>query len=125
MEGLENSVAPATPPAIAAPTPPPAAAPIATPAPVSAPMPENNSGGSDSFMDTLKSMNWTEVIIGALAVGALFSVIYYYRYNLKFKKSFATEFQNKMDEITMKVSDISSALDKDKVNTNQSFDGFF
>jgi hypothetical protein len=127
MEGLENSVSPAAAPApapAASPAPTPAPAPVAA-APMPNPSPEIGGNGSDSFMDTLKSLNWTEVVIGALAVGALFSVIYYYRYNLKFKKSFANELQNKVDEITMKVSDISSALDKDKVNATQSFDGFF
>ena len=39
-------------------------------------------------------------------------------------KSFKTEMQNKIDDLTIKIADIQSANERDAVN-QQGFDGFY
>jgi len=117
MEGLEGQVNP-TPAATTA----PAAAPApATPAPDFTP---SNSGGGNSIKEVFQNMNWTEIIFGVLGSAALFYTIYYYKFNLTMNKSFKTEMQNKIDDLTIKIADIQSAKERDAV-TQESLDGFF
>lgn len=124
MEALPASTSAAAPaPAPAAPpAPAPAPAPAAAPMPAAAPAPR---GGMDSVRDAMRTMNWTEVIFGVLGSAALFYTIYYYKYNLTMNKTFKTEMQNKIDDLTIKLADLQSASQRDVVQPQQSFDGFF
>ena len=119
MEGLEGQVNPT--PAATAPAPAPAAP---TPAPAPDFAPSSNGGGGNSIREVFQSMNWTEVIFGVLGSAALFYTIYYYRYNLTMNKSFKTEIQNKIDDLTIKIADIQSAKERDAI-TQESLDGFY
>jgi len=101
-------VAPATP--VAAPV---VAAPQVAPA---APQMPQNSGGS-GIMDVLKNLNWLEVGFGILGTAALYYTIYYYKYNITLSNTFRNEMQNKLDEVTIKMQDISSVLDSKNNNT--------
>jgi len=115
MEGLEST----TP----APTPAPASAPAPTPA---APAIAPSESSSSSLKETFQNLNPTEIIFGILGAWALFSVIYYYRYNTTMNKTFKNEIQNKIDDLTIKIGDITSVIERDKVTTQQqSFDGFY
>jgi hypothetical protein len=81
-----------------------------------------------SIKEAISTMNWTEVIFGVLGSAALFYTIYYYKYNLTMNKTFKAEMQNKIDDLTIKLSDIQSASQRDVVPTStpqQGFDGFF
>ena len=129
MEGLEAATsataAPAPAAAPAAPAATPAAAPAAAPAP--APAPQSNGMGS-SIKEAISTMNWTEVIFGVLGSAALFYTIYYYKYNLTMNKTFKAEMQNKIDDLTIKLSDMQSASQRDVITANtpqQGFDGFY
>jgi hypothetical protein len=114
MEALESAT---TTPAPAAPTPQavpaattPAAAPVVdTTAPVTN---SSNTSGDASLKDILKSLNWVEVGFGVLGSAALYYMIYYYKYNINTNKIVVSEMQNKIDELTIKVSDISSVLNE-------------
>jgi hypothetical protein len=104
--------------ALAAPiaaTAPVAAAPVVAAAPQVAPQMPQNSGGS-GIMDVLKNLNWLEVGFGILGTAALYYTIYYYKYNITLSNTFRNEMQNKLDEVTIKMQDISSVLDS-KNNT--------
>jgi hypothetical protein len=122
MEGLEGQMNP-TPATANAVAPAPAPA-LAASAPAPAPSPAPSSGGGNSIKEVFQSMNWTEVIFGVLGSAALFYTIYYYKYNLTMNKSFKTEMQNKIDDLTIKIADIQSANERDAV-TQQGFDGFY
>jgi hypothetical protein len=79
-----------------------------------------------SIKEAISTMNWTEVIFGVLGSAALFYTIYYYKYNLTMNKTFKAEMQNKIDDLTIKLSDMQSASQRDVVPTNQEgFDGFY
>jgi hypothetical protein len=122
MEGLEAPVN-ATPAAAA-----PVAAAPAAPTPAAAPAPasqQSSGGGIDSIKDVFNNMNWTEVIFGVVGSAALFYTIYYYRYNLTMNKSFKTEIQNKIDDLTIKIADIQSASERDIIVNQSGFDGFY
>lgn len=121
MEGLEGQMNPS--PAAAAAPAAPAPAPAAAPAPAPAAVAPSSDGGGNSIKEVFQSMNWTEVVFGVLGSAALFYTIYYYRYNLTMNKSFKTEIQNKIDDLTIKIADIQSANERDAV-TQQGFDGF-
>lgn len=129
MDGLEAATTGT--PAPAAATPPAAApAPAATPsAPAPAPAPESKGGGmGSSIKEAISTMNWTEVVFGVLGSAALFYTIYYYKYNLTMNKSFKSEMQNKIDDLTIKLADMQSASQRDVVPSNaqqQGFDGFY
>jgi hypothetical protein len=121
MEALETAPAPAA--ALAPPAPAPAPAPaVAAPA---APESKSSGGGMDSVKDVLNNMNWTEVLFGVLGSSALFYTIYYYRYNLTMNKSFKSEIQNKIDDLTIKIADIQSAKERDIIVNQSGFDGFY
>ncbi len=105
-----------TPPAPAAPTPPTPPVPPAPAAPAPAApaqpafTPPASSGGGDNIIDSLKSLNWLEIGFGVLGAAALYFTIYYYRYNMIATKSSLDGMQNKVDDLTMKVSDLGSEL---------------
>lgn len=119
MEALETAPAAAPAPAPAAPAAP-AAAPVTAPESKS-----SGGGGMDSIKDVLNNMNWTEVLFGVLGSAALFYTIYYYRYNLTMNKSFKSEIQNKIDDLTIKIADIQSAKERDIIVNQSGFDGFY
>jgi hypothetical protein len=126
MEGLEAAtsatVAPAPAAAPAAAAPAPAAAPPAAPPAA----PQSSGGMGSSIKEAISTMNWTEVIFGVLGSAALFYTIYYYKYNLTMNKTFKAEMQNKIDDLTIKLSDMQSASQRDVVPMNQEgFDGFY
>jgi hypothetical protein len=118
METLETTPAAAP----AAPAAAPAAPPIAAAPPAA---PSKSSGGMDSIKEVLNNMNWTEVLFGVLGTAALFYTIYYYRYNLTMNKSFKTEIQNKIDDLTIKIADIQSATERDVIINQSGFEGFY
>jgi len=102
---------------IAPATAPVAAAPVVAAAPQVAPqMPQNQNSGGGGIMDVLKNLNWLEVGFGILGTAALYYTIYYYKYNITLSNTFRNEMQNKLDEVTIKMQDISSVLDS-KNNT--------
>ena len=105
----------------AAPTPAPPAAPI--PQTAAASMPTSSSSG-ESVPDMLKSLNWTEVVFGILGSAALFYTIYYFRYNLNAGQAFQNQIQNKIDDLTIKIADVNSYVQKEK-STAAGFDGFY
>ena len=119
-EVTSATVAPA--PAAAPAAPAPAAAPPAAPAAA----PQSSGGMGSSIKEAISTMNWTEVIFGVLGSAALFYTIYYYKYNLTMNKTFKAEMQNKIDDLTIKLSDMQSASQRDVVPMNQEgFDGFY
>lgn len=122
MDGIETAVSPAPTPAIAAaPAPVPAA-----PAPAAAPMPSESSSSGTSFKDAFKEINPTELVFGILGAWALFSVIYYYRYNTTLNKAFKNEIENKIDDLNIKLGDVTSVLERDNVGQSQQpLEGFF
>ena len=103
------TAAPAAAPAAAA----PAAAPAAPAAPTAYnPPPLDGGSGGNGVMDILKRLNWLEVGFGVLGSAALFYTIYYYKYNINITKTFQTDFQNKLDDLTIKLSDVQSVVEK-------------
>ncbi len=121
MEGLETATT-ATPAPAAAPAPAPA-----TPAPAPAPAPASMGSDSSKFSlkESLKELNPTEVLFGILGVWALFSAIYYYKYNTAINKSLKNDIENKIDDLNIKLGDVTSALERDKVTSQQPMEGFF
>ena len=117
MEAALETSAPATTAPASAPTPAPAAA--------TAPAPVESSSSSSSLKETIQNLNPTEIIFGILGAAALFSVIYYYRYYNKMNKTFKNEIENKIDDINIKIGDIQSVIERDKVFSQQPFDGFY
>jgi hypothetical protein len=115
--------APAAAPAPAAPAPAPAPAPAAAPAPM-APAPMQS--GSTDIKGIMKNLNWVEIGFGILGTTALFYTIYYFRYNINMNKAFKVDIQNKIDDLTIRVSDLSSAVNGKEVlgQSQQGFDGF-
>jgi len=119
MEPLTSTAAPvvATAP-VAAPAPAPAAP--APAAPMAAPMTPPSSSGN--FSDVFKRMNWIEVGFGVLGTAALYYTIFYYKWNITMSKTFNNEIQNKVDELTMKIADVSSAVENSQQpSQNQEF----
>ena len=104
---MENTAATPAAPA-AAPTPAPVAP--ATPAPNT--MADGGSTGGGSVMETLKGLNWMEVGFGILGSATLYYAIYYYRYNINQRKQFEKDFQNKIDELNIKIADVTSVMNK-------------
>jgi hypothetical protein len=115
--------APAAAPAPVAPVPAPA--PVAAAAPAPAPMPSSDSNSTD-IKGILKGLNWVEIGFGILGTTALFYTIYYFKYNINMNKSFKVDMQNKIDDLTIKVSDLSSAVNGKELlsQPQQGFDGF-
>jgi hypothetical protein len=110
----------------------PAAAPAAAPAPAPAPIvaatpaPAPMQSGSTDIKGIMKNLNWVEIGFGILGTTALFYTIYYFKYNINMNKSFKVDMQNKIDDLTIKVSDLSSAVNGKELlsQPQQGFDGF-
>jgi hypothetical protein len=117
-----------TPPAPAAPAPAQfapatvAAAPAMPMAESGAALPSSGSGG-DSFKDVIKSISPTEVIIGVLVVAALAHSIDYFRNNAIANKEFMKTMNSRLDEIDMKMADVSSMFNVKESSTSAG-DGF-
>jgi hypothetical protein len=96
-----------------------------TPQPTPQAVPQMAQGGSTSsgggFKETLKNMNWVEVGFGILGATALFYAIYYFRYNINNQKSFVKNMEGKVDDLTIKMHDISSAMSKPKEDSLEVF----
>ena len=126
MDSIETTPIASAPAAALAAAPAPASTlPVAT-APASTPV---ASSGGDSVKSILKNLDWVQVGFGVLASTTLFYAIYYYRYNIAMTKSFVKNVEGKIDELTIKYSDVSSALDskkeeENKQNTNKGTQGF-
>jgi hypothetical protein len=102
-------------------TPTPAPAPTApAPAPV-VDMPMNygdGGGGGNIVMDTIKSVSPLEWILSILGTTALIYSIYYFRNNIEINKA-KTGLENKIDELEIKISDLSSAIQNQKQQQQQ------
>jgi hypothetical protein len=82
-----------------------------------------SSGGGSSIVQTLKNLNWVEVGFGILGAAALYYAIYYYKYSIKSAKAFETDFQNKIDDVNIRIADVSSSiseLQRDNETTSSS-----
>jgi prefoldin subunit 5 len=110
MEALNAASMPTTPP-VTAPVPQ-VTAPVTT-TPTVAP----TTSGSN-ILQTMKNLNWVEIGFGVIGAAALYYAIYYYRYSVKNNKAFQTDFQNKIDDINIKMADVSSAMQEMK-NTQE------
>lgn len=109
-------------PTAAAPAPAPPAPTPAAPAPAAAPAPMSMpSSGGGKLTDMVKRLNPLEIGFGILGAAALYYTIYYFKYNMTMSKGFRTEIENKVDELTMKVSDVQSAVERDKAQAAQGF----
>lgn len=108
-------------------TPAPAAAPAvtATPAPTYTPPTSFSDGGDTSFMGILKGLNWVEIGISAIGVTALIYTISWYRNNLKIVKPEMAAMQNKIDDLTIKLSDVQSKLEKKGGEGSVNTQGFY
>jgi hypothetical protein len=111
MEALNAASMPTTPP-VTAPVPQ-VTAPVTPTTPTVAP----TTSGS-SILQTMKNLNWVEIGFGVIGAAALYYAIYYYRYSVKNNKAFQTDFQNKIDDINIKMADVSSAMQEMK-NTQE------
>lgn len=112
-------------PPVAAPTP---AAPVTATPPPAYTIPTNtgsDSGGSGSIVDILKGLNWVEIGISVIGVTALVYTISYYRTNFKVVKPEMAAMQNKIDELTIKLSDVQSKLDKGTQGGGVNTQGFY
>jgi len=115
MDNIEVSSLPT-----AAPTPIAAAPVTATPSPTYTAPTSSSGGGGDSFTDILKGLNWVEIGISLLGVTALVYTISYFRYNFKIVKPEMANMQNQIDDLTIKVSQLTDKENKvsaDGVNT--------
>jgi hypothetical protein len=115
MEPLTpTTAAPVAPAPVAAPV---VAAPVMQAAPTMGAAPQS----SGKITDILKNLNWVEVGFGVLGTAALYYTIFYYKYNITMSKSFNNEIQNRVDELSMKIADVSSALENSNQPTQQGF----
>lgn len=113
MDGL--TATPVNPAPTSAPVP--ASAPTITPAPAPAPAPSSGVKIADIF----KRSNMIELGFGVLGAAALYFTIYYYRYSMTMSKSMSADFQNKLDDLEIKVGDLQSVLDKGKPSGGKEF----
>jgi hypothetical protein len=112
MENIEVSSTPsAAPIALAAPV-------TATPAPTYTAPTSSSGGGGDSFTDILKGLNWVEIGISLLGVTALVYTISYFRYNFKVVKPEIANMQNQIDDLTIKLSEVTAKEQENKVSAN-------
>lgn len=100
--------------AVATPAPAPAPVAPAAAAPTPAPYTPPPSSGGNGIMQTIKSLNWVEMGFGILGALGLYYTIYYYKYSASLQKTAFNEMQNKVDELNIKVSDISSSMESKK-----------
>jgi hypothetical protein len=119
MDGIETSAASPAPIA-SAPAAPAPVADVAPVAPVNAPV---TAPQGQSVTEILKSLNWVEIGFGVLGSAALFYMIYYYRYNINTNKTLVSDMQNKIDELTIKVSDLSSVINEKEKTQENTADG--
>lgn len=107
---------PAAPAAVAQPV---AAQPAAQPTYTVTPSSESGGGvgGGDNIMEILKNLNWIEILFGALGVYVLFTAADYYRNNKNKVNPSLTDIYNKMDKITIELSDVKTALQNETTNT--------
>lgn len=106
MEGTTPTTPPSTPPS----TPPtPQVAPQVAPQ-----MAEGGSTSSGGIKDVFKNLNWVEVGFGILGATALFYAIYYFRYNINDHKNFVKNIESKVDDLTIKLYDVSGAVTQQK-----------
>ena len=118
----QTTTTPTTP--AAAPAAMPAAAPVAaTPMAAEGTIMPSSSGGS--FKDAIKSISPTEVVIGVLVVAALIHSIDYFRNNAIANKDFMKTMNGRLDEIDMKMADVSSMFNVKETNMLSGGDGFF
>ena len=117
METIDTSVA-------STPTPAPAPTPVVAPvtpmvAPPTSTDTPSSSGSGSAIIQTLKNLNWVEVGFGILGAAALYYAIYYYKYSIKTAKTFETDFQNKIDDINIKIADVSSSISDLQTRDNE------
>jgi hypothetical protein len=110
-----------TPSATPTPTATANAMPMTTPNPT--PM-VSSGGGNRSFMDILKSFNYLEIGFGILGSATLYYMIYYYRYNMINSKKFQIQTENKIDELEIKISDLSSSIQSKQTQQQQDIGAF-
>lgn len=109
-----------------APAPSPAPAPAPAPAMplTAAPMPPTTGGGGgfsgQGFKDFMKSINWVEIGFGVLGTAVLYYTIFYYKHNINISQNFKVDLENKIDDLTMKVSDLSSIVNSRESTQRQS-----
>jgi len=108
MDNNNNNIAPLQQaPATAAVAPPAFETPaVATPAaPAVAPV---YAAPAPNFLDGFKGLNWIEVGFGILGSATLYYTIYYFKYKIQFNKQ-QKDIENRLDSITMDVSDLKDA----------------
>ena len=76
-------------------------------------------------MDTIKTINPVEIGFGILGTAALFYVIYYFRHNIVVSKTFQNDIQNKIDDLTIKYSDLQSALSRETTSKDKTLNQGF
>ena len=111
MDAL-TSTAPASAPA-------PAPAMPLTAAPMTA-APSTGTGSGQGFKDMMKSFNWIEIGFGILGTAVLYYTIFYYKHNINISQNFKVDLENKIDDLTMKVSDLSSVVNSRETTQKQS-----
>lgn len=103
-----------------APAAPAAPAPVPAPMPMTAaPMVASSGSPKQGVKEILKTMNWTEVLFGVLGTATLYFTIYYFRHNIQMSKTFKMDVENKIDDLTMKVSDLSSIINASETKQPQ------
>jgi peptidoglycan hydrolase CwlO-like protein len=116
MEAIDTTSVASTPTPVAT---PPATVPVVTTAPTTIDTTSQSSGSGSSIVQTLKNLNWVEVGFGILGAAALYYAIYYYKYSIKTAKTFETDFQNKIDDINIKIADVSSSISELQTRDNE------
>lgn len=113
-------------------TPTPAPAPAPTPAPVPqavAPVNTSSDSGSESgggsITETFKNLNYIQIGFGILGAAALYYAIYYFRYNIQMNKTFVKNVENSIDDLTIKIADVSSVVNKQQQQKQQQDLGVF
>lgn len=103
IDTMASTPTPTTPAATPAPVTPAPATPVVSSTP-------QTMGSGSSVLQTMKNLNWVEIGFGVLGAAALYYAIYYYKYSIKTSKAFQSEFQNKIDDINIKIADVSSTI---------------
>ena len=96
-------------------TPPVAAAP---PVQMQTPPPSYSGDSGESLMDTIKSLNPTEIFFGILGSAVLFYMIYYYK-NEKANQLKTAAIQAKLDELVISQADLSGKIELLNANHQQ------
>jgi hypothetical protein len=114
MDAMNNATTSTT---TASATPMVAPEPAPAPAPVSTPMVSSPTPSRFDFRDFFRNINLLEIGFGILGSAALYYTIYYYRYDINKNKGFKSEVENKIDDLDIKISDLQSALQREKQNS--------